>query len=114
MAVMDGQTRTGDVLDVPSGGYYTPPGRIEPISSSLLCPTPVSGVMGRYEIHYNNHSQHKFRTVEVPEGCGAEIDIHDTGAMTIETLPGTYNGSQTIELPVRPYMALRMRVLAEA
>lgn len=92
----------------------SPTGRLEPISSNLLCPTPVSGVKGRYEVHYNSYSQHKFRSLEVPEGCAAEIDIIDTWAMTIETLPGTYTGSQTIELPGRPYMALRMRVLEKA
>ena len=90
----------------------SPTRRLEPILS--LSPTPVSGVKGEYEIHYNGYSQHKFRTVDVPKGRTAEIDVIDTWAMTVDTLPGIYTGRQTLELPARPYMALRMRVLEQA
>lgn len=87
----------------------SPTGRLEPIFS--MSPTPVSGVKGQYEIHYNGYSQHKFRTVDVPDGCTAEIDIIDTWAMTVETLPKKFSGRQAVEMPARPYMALRMRVV---
>jgi hypothetical protein len=89
----------------------SPTGRLEPIFS--LSPTPVSGVKGQYEIHYNGYSQHKFRTVDVPEECTAEIDVIDSWVMTIDKLPGTFRGRHKIEMPVRPYMALRMRVLEQ-
>lgn len=89
----------------------SPTGRLEPLIS--LSPTPVSGVKGKYEIHYNGYSQHKFRTVDVPEGKTAAIDVIDTWAMTIDPLPGTFTGRQTVELPARPYMAVRMRVLEQ-
>jgi len=60
-------------------------------------PHARQGVKDLYEIHDNSYGQRKFRSVEVPKGCAADIDNIDTCAMTIETLPGTYTRSQTIE-----------------
>lgn len=86
----------------------SPTGRIEPISR--MAPTPIGGVEGEYEIHYQGFSQHRFQTIDIPEGRTATVDVIDTWKMTIETLPETFSGRQRIELPVRPFMAYRMRV----
>lgn len=86
----------------------SPTGRLEPLS--LTAPTPAGGVAGEYELHYNGYSQYRYITVGIPEGRDAVIDVIDTWAMTVETLPGTYSGRARVELPVRPYMALRVRV----
>lgn len=85
----------------------SPTGRLEPLP--LMAPTPAGGVAGEYEIHYNGFSQYRYVTLEVSEGREGMIDVIDTWAMTIDTLPGTFTGQQRIELPVRPYMAVRVR-----
>jgi hypothetical protein len=86
----------------------SPTGRLEPLS--LTAPTPAGGIAGEYEIHYNGFSQYRYVTVEVPEGREGVIDVIDTWAMTIETRRGTFTGQTRVELPVRPYMAVRVRV----
>jgi len=39
----------------------------------------------------------------------AEIDVIDTWGMTIETLPGQHTGDTKVDLPARPYVAIRLR-----
>jgi len=85
---------------------------LEPLP--LTNPTPSGGVAGEYEIHYNGFSQYRYITLGIPEGRKAVIDVIDTWAMTIETLPGNYSGRARVELPVRPYMAVRVRVQQES
>lgn len=86
----------------------SPTGRLDPLP--LTAPTPAGGVAGEYEIHYNGFSQYRYVTLEIPDGREGIIDVIDTWAMTIDTLPGTFTGQQRVELPVRPYMAVRLRV----
>lgn len=87
----------------------SPTKRLEPISR--MDPTPVGGVEGEYEISYQGFSQNRYKTIEVPAGRTGIIDLIDTWAMTVETLPGTFTGRERIELPVRPWMAVRLRIL---
>jgi len=87
----------------------SPSGHLEPLYQTA--PSPVGGVAGEYEIYYNGFSQYRYQTVSIPEGREANIDIIDTWAMTIETLAETYSGRARVELPVRPYMAIRVRVV---
>lgn len=86
----------------------SPTGRLDPLP--LTAPTPAGGVAGEYEIHYNGFSQYRYVTLEIPDGREGIIDVIDTWAMTIDMLPGTFTGQQRVELPVRPYMAVRLRV----
>ena len=90
----------------------SPTGRLEPLP--LTNPTPSGGVAGEYEIHYNGFSQYRYITLGIPEGRKAVLDVIDTWAMTIETLPGNYSGRARVELPVRPYVAVRVRVQQES
>jgi hypothetical protein len=77
-------------------------------------PTPIGGVEGAYEIYYQGYSQHRFQTIDIAEGHAAKVDLIDTWAMTIETLPEAFSGQHRIELPVRPYVAYRLRIEATA
>lgn len=86
----------------------SPTGRLDPLP--LTAPTPAGGVAGEYEIHYNGFSQYRYVTLEIPDGLEGIIDVIDTWAMTIDTLQGTFAGQQRVELPVKPYMAVRLRV----
>jgi len=42
------------------------------------------------------------------EGVRYRASVIDTWAMTIRELPGTYTGHFTIDLPGKPYMAVRL------
>jgi hypothetical protein len=39
----------------------------------------------------------------------AEIDVIDTWNMTIEPQPGVHSGTVRVQLPARPYTAIRLR-----
>lgn len=86
----------------------SPTGRLEPILR--MSPTPIGGVEGKYELHYQGYSQHRFQTIDIADNQTAKVDLIDTWDMTIETLPETFTAGQRIELPVRPYMAYRLRI----
>ena len=57
---------------------------------------------------YFGAGQPAFRTVTVPDGARAHIDIIDAWNMTIERVPGTHEGKVRVELPARPYTAIRI------
>lgn len=85
----------------------SPTKRLEPIRT---WPDGNSaGVPGAYEIHYLGLNQPRELAVEVWPDTEAAIDVIDTWAMTVETLPGRHTGSQRISLPARPYLAVRVR-----
>lgn len=70
---------------------------------------PCGAVAGEYYLFYFGFNQPLFRSFNMPEGLRLEISLIDTWAMTIEQLAGTYEGSFRIDLPGRPYIAVRMR-----
>ncbi|HET6530905.1 MAG TPA: DUF5605 domain-containing protein, partial [Actinoplanes sp.] len=67
------------------------------------------GVHGQYVLIYFDARRPRFRTITVPPSMRARIDVIDTWNMTIEELPGVHTGDVRIELPARPYMAVRLR-----
>jgi len=85
----------------------SPTGRIDPLPSDWDFPS--GGVEGKLIITYFGASQPAYRVVGIPEGMLARIDVIDTWAMTVEQLPGTYSGDVRIDLPGRPYTAIRVR-----
>lgn len=85
----------------------SPTGRLDPIAAPWDC--IGGGVAGEYEVMYFGQSRPRFRDLDLPEGMIAEIDVIDTWAMTIETVPGRITGSRRVSMPARPYCALRIR-----
>jgi hypothetical protein len=65
-------------------------------------------VAGEYELISFGAGQPAFRTVKVPEGMTAHIDVIDAWNMTVDRLPGEYRGNVRVDLPGRPYCALRL------
>jgi hypothetical protein len=49
------------------------------------------------------------RTILTLPGTRWEVDVIDTWNMTVDTLPGTFDGRFTVKLPGREYMAVRLR-----
>lgn len=90
----------------------SPTGQIDPLSSDW--DFPWGGVDGRYILIYFGGARPRYRTVRLPEGMTAKIDVLDTWNMTITELPGEHSGEVRIDLPARPYMAIRARAVEEA
>jgi hypothetical protein len=85
----------------------SPTSRIEPLVSSF--DDIRGGVEDKYVLIYFGAARPRFRTVQIPEGMTAQIDIIDTWDMTITQVPGTHTGTVRIDLPARPYIALRLQ-----
>lgn len=86
-----------------------PDGVLDPLPSSWDAPS--GGVEGRYVLTYFGFNQPRSRTVSVRRGTRYHVDVIDTWAMTIERLPGTFEGRFSVELPGRPYQAIRLTAL---
>lgn len=87
----------------------SPTGALSPLRSDF--DTMVGGVEGVYILTYFGGSQPRLRAVTVPEGTRAEIDVIDTWNMTIDTLSGEHSGVVRVDLPARPFIAIRVRVV---
>lgn len=62
-----------------------------------------------YFLYYFGFFKPLYRTFELPEGRKYEVELIDTWDMTVEKLPGCYEGDIRIELPEKQYMAVRMK-----
>ncbi|MET0861377.1 MAG: DUF5605 domain-containing protein [Microbacterium sp.] len=87
----------------------SPTGALAPLRSDF--DTMVGGVEGEYVITYFGAGQPRIRTVTVPAGRSARIDVIDTWNMTVDEVPGVHTGAVAVELPVRPYVAIRITVV---
>jgi hypothetical protein len=70
-----------------------------------------AGVAGQYVIDYFGTHRPLYRTVTVPEGMTARIDVIDGWNMTVEEVPGVHTGAVRVDLPARPHVAVRMRAV---
>jgi hypothetical protein len=84
----------------------SPTARIDPLPSDW--DVPWGGVAGEYALLYFGSSRPKFRHVVIPAGMRAHVDVIDTWNMSVERLKGIHQGKTKIELPARPYMAIRL------
>jgi len=85
----------------------SPAGRVDPLPSDF--DAAHAGVDGSYVLIYFGVGQPAFRTIAIPRGMRARIDVIDTWNMTIESLPGEHTGAVRVDLPGRSYMAIRLR-----
>jgi hypothetical protein len=89
----------------------SPTGTIEPLPSDWDFPS--AGVGGRYVLTYFGASRPRLRTIKIPEGVRARVDIIDTWNMTTIELTGFYSGETKLELPARPYLAIRATAVTD-
>ena len=87
----------------------SPTGRLDPQPSDWDC--AWGGEAGKYLVLYFGANRPSFRDVVIPVGMAAEIDVIDTWGMTIETRPGVHSGAVRVDLPARPYTAIRLRAV---
>lgn len=88
----------------------SPTGRLDPLPSDW--DAAHAGVQGEYELISFGAGQPAFRTVNIPDGMTAHIDVIDTWNMTVERLPGEQQGNVRVDLPGRPYCAVRLVSIA--
>jgi hypothetical protein len=70
---------------------------------------PTAGKAGEYYLIYFGARQPAQETICLPGGSQYQAEIIDTWQMTIAPLDGTFAGEFTIDLPGRPYIAVRLR-----
>ncbi|MEO9893867.1 DUF5060 domain-containing protein [Aurantibacter sp.] len=63
-----------------------------------------------YYLYYYGNSQQASAIIKLPEDKKYIIEVIDTWNMTISKLDKLYSGTIEIELPQKPYMAIRARV----
>jgi hypothetical protein len=71
------------------------------------------GVEDEYAILYFGARRPVFRNVDIPAGMTVRVDVVDTWNMTVDELPGVHSGQVRVDLPSRPYMAIRLRTATD-
>jgi Domain of unknown function (DUF5605)/Domain of unknown function (DUF5060)/Protein of unknown function (DUF4038) len=87
-----------------------PGGRLEPLEGHW--DVVSAGLENEHELFYFGFFQPTYRRFVKPQDITFEIDVIDTWNMTVETLPGTFQGRFRIDLPGRQYIAVRLRAVA--
>lgn len=82
---------------------------LDPIDGIVESRLPCAGRGGEYYLTYTGVRQPARMTLLLPEDGRFRIDVIDTWEMTITPLEGEYAGKTTIQLPGRPYVAVRVR-----
>lgn len=85
------------------------PSGLEPVSHDWDAPS--AGIPGRYMLFYYGFNQPRFRRFLWDPETEYTVDVIDTWNMTIERLPDRVSGRFRIELPGRPYLALRFEAV---
>lgn len=84
----------------------SPGGVLNPLPSDW--DVPCAGIKDEYYLYYFGFNQPRFRKFNRKPGIRYQVEVIDTWMMSIEKLPGTYEGSFRIELPGKAYMAVRL------
>jgi hypothetical protein len=87
----------------------SPTGRLDPLTSDW--DVPWGGVDGEYMVLYLGDRRPAFRNVDIPSGVSVRVDVIDTWDMTVRELPGVHSTRVHVDLPSKPYMAIRMRAV---
>lgn len=68
----------------------------------------AGGADSDYFLVYFGSSRPAYRILELPEGFRYRLDLIDTWEMTVTPVEGEYTGTCRVELPGKPYQALRI------
>lgn len=82
---------------------------IDPIDGIVESRLPCAGQEGKYYLTYTGVRQPARMTLALPENGRFRIDVMDTWEMTITPVEGEHVGKTTIQLPGKPYVAVRVR-----
>ena len=84
---------------------------IEPFEGGYPWGRTAAGYCGKDRLIYFGEHQPKHFVDGLPKQGRYEVDVIDTWAMTVETLDGIFEDQVEIELPGRPYVAMRVRMV---
>lgn len=69
---------------------------------------PCAGVADEFYLFYYGFNRPRYRNYSMKPGIRYKVEVIDTWNMTVEEKEGTYEGAFRIELPGKPFMAVRM------
>ena len=83
---------------------------LTPLSDQWHDWNKLAGKAGQYYLlYFGVHAPAKWHYLTLPEGAKFKIEIIDTWQMTITPLEGQFEGQCEIDLPGKPYMAVRVQ-----
>jgi hypothetical protein len=89
------------------------PASLAPNTDMFGWETSAFGVMdvpGQYYLAYFGQFQPQRKDLQLPSDAKFTIEVIDTWNMTIKPLPGKFSGKCRVDLPGKPYVALRIRL----
>lgn len=86
----------------------TAPPCLKPINLFSWMPYAAIGIEKEYYLAYFNDSQPRSTIINLPEDSFYSVEIIDTWNMTITPAEKKFSGYSLIELPSKPYIALRI------
>jgi hypothetical protein len=87
----------------------TAPAQMKPIPLFTWMPFSCIGVPHEYYLGYLNDAQPRSIVIELPKDAFYRVEVIDTWNMTINPLQNKFTGRSLIELPAKPYMAIRIK-----
>ncbi len=84
------------------------PAQLKPLPLFTWMPFSCIGIDHEYYLGYMNDAQPRSMVIDLPKDAQYKIEIIDTWGMTITPLEKKFSGRSLIELPQKPYIALRI------
>ena len=84
------------------------PPQMKPIPLFTWMPFSCIGVENEYYLGYLNDAQPRSIVIDLPKDALYQVEVIDTWNMTITPLQKKFSGRSLIELPQKPYMAIRI------
>ena len=84
------------------------PAHMNPIPLFTWMPFSCIGIENEYYLGYLNDAQPRSMVITLPQNSEFEVEVIDTWNMTITPINKKFSGRSLIELPGKPYMALRI------
>jgi len=84
------------------------PAKMTPIPLFTWMPFSCIGVEHEFYLGYLNDAQPRSVVIDLPEDASYSVEIIDTWNMTITPLLKKFSGRSLIELPAKPYMAIKI------
>lgn len=84
------------------------PPHLKPVPLFTWMPFSCIGVNHEYYLGYLNDAQPQSIVIDLPADAFYKVEIIDTWNMTIAPLQKKFSGRSIIELPCKPYMAVRI------
>ena len=90
------------------GIIETAPAQMKPIPLFTWMPFSCIGVPHEYYLGYLNDTQPRSIIIDLPKDALYQVEVIDTWNMTITPLQKKSSGRSLIELPTKPYIAVRI------